>query len=62
MAAATANTRPTRGQTMATVEQRFGAPSGKLDPVGEPPITRWEYPEFTVFFEFNRVIHAVPRH
>jgi hypothetical protein len=51
--------RPTRGATMATVEQQFGAPASKLAPVGEPPITRWVYDGFTVYFERDRVIHAV---
>jgi hypothetical protein len=27
--------------------------------VGAPPITRWDYPNFSVFFEGDRVIHAV---
>ena len=61
MAAATAGTRPARGQTMTSVEERYGTPTAKMAAVGEPPISRWEYPQFTVFFEFDRVIHAVPR-
>jgi hypothetical protein len=44
---------------MAQVEQRFGAPSDRLAAVGQPPITRWVYPSFVVFFESNVVIHAV---
>jgi hypothetical protein len=44
---------------MAQVEQRFGAPSSRLAAVGQPPITRWVYPSFVVFFEDNVVIHAV---
>lgn len=51
--------RPHRGATMAAVEQQFGAPKTKLAPVGEPPITRWVYDDFTVYFEYDRVIHAV---
>ena len=51
--------RPNRGMTAASVESRFGAPQGKRAAVGDPPITRWEYPEFVVFFEYDRVIHAV---
>jgi hypothetical protein len=27
--------------------------------VGEPPISSWEYPGMVVFFEYDRVIHAV---
>jgi len=51
--------RPTRGMTAATVESRFGAPQAKEAAVGDPPISRWEYKDFVVFFEYDRVIHAV---
>ena len=51
--------RPTRGMHMSTVEQRFGAPISKHAAVGQPPITRWDYNGFSVFFEYDRVIHAV---
>jgi hypothetical protein len=27
--------------------------------VGQPPIARWVYPSFVVYFERNLVIHAV---
>jgi len=51
--------RPTSGMTAASVESRFGAPEAKVAPVGDPPITRWEYKNFVVFFEYDRVIHTV---
>ena len=51
--------RPSRGATMSTVETKFGAPAEKHPTVGAPPITRWDYPDFAVFFERDRVIHAV---
>jgi hypothetical protein len=51
--------RPARGMDMGTVEQRFGAPVSKHAAVGQPPITRWDYQGFSVFFEFNKVIHSV---
>lgn len=51
--------RPTQGMSMQTVEQRFGQPEQKFEAVGEPPITRWVYPDFSVFFEHNLVIHSV---
>lgn len=59
-----ASAMPTRGMTMAQVEARFGAPSGKLDPRGGqkhqwPTINRWTYPAFTVYFEKNHVVDAV---
>jgi len=51
--------RPGRGMTMKTVEAKYGAPQERHPAVGQPPITRWDYPAFTVFFEHERVIHAV---
>lgn len=58
------NAWPTRGQTMAEVETKFGAPNQKLAPIGGqkrqwPAIHRWVYPECTVYFEKNRVIDVV---
>ena len=53
--------RPTRGMTAERVEERFGMPEARVAPVGDPPITRWEYRDFVVFFEYDRVIHAVAR-
>ena len=55
---------PARGQTMAQIEARYGAPSRKLAPAGGqsaawPVIHRWEYPTFTVYFERDRVVDAV---
>jgi hypothetical protein len=64
--AAQGKTLPARGQSMAQVERTFGAPRQKFAPVAgpndtrhNPPITRWVYPEFTVYFEHNHVINAV---
>jgi hypothetical protein len=51
--------RPKRGSTMGDVEKRFGAPVTRHPTVGKPPITRWDYSGFSVFFEHDRVIHAV---
>ena len=51
--------RPARGKSMASVEARHGAPTTRSSAVGRPPITRWDYPEFTVFFEFDHVVHSV---
>lgn len=51
--------RPTRGMTMRSVEAKYGAPQDKHPAVGNPPITRWDYPQFTVYFEHQYVIHAV---
>lgn len=51
--------RPARGTTMSSVEARFGVPQSRHATVGAPPITRWDYAGFSVFFEGDRVIHAV---
>lgn len=50
---------PTRGMTMQQIEQKFGAPREKVAPVGDPPISRWVYPEYTVYFEHQYVLHTV---
>lgn len=51
--------RPTQGMDMTQVEQKFGTPEARFPAVGEPPITRWNYSEFSVFFEYDKVIHSV---
>jgi hypothetical protein len=50
---------PARGMTMDQVATKFGAPATKVPAVGKPPISRWEYPGFIVYFEHNYVIHSV---
>lgn len=52
---------PAHGVSQEQVRARFGSPTEISGPVGEPPITRWFYPTFTVYFEYDRVIHAVVR-
>lgn len=52
---------PSRGMTMRAVEERFGAPETRAPAVGQPPITRWDYPGYSVFFENDRVLHTVLR-
>jgi hypothetical protein len=51
--------RPAPGMTMQGVEAKFGAPTERHAAVGTPAITRWDYQGFSVFFENDRVIHAV---
>jgi hypothetical protein len=51
--------RPGRGMSMKAVEAKFGAPRERHAAVGKPPITRWDYPAFSVFFEYEHVIDAV---
>lgn len=55
---------PNKGTSMADVEKRFGAPSSKQPTVGgetakHPPITRWDYPGFSIIFEKDKVVDAV---
>lgn len=55
---------PHNGMSMADVERRFGAPEAKLPVAGgdaplHPPINRWRYAGYTVYFERDRVLHSV---
>lgn len=55
---------PHNGMSMAEVERRFGAPDAKLPVAGgdaplHPPIHRWRYAGYTVYFERDRVLHSV---
>lgn len=58
---------PQRGMRMREVTRRYGMPLKKYPPVGgysalRPPITRWDYGGFSVFFEHNLVIDTVVPH
>lgn len=53
--------KPTRGMTQESVQANFGSPQSATAAVGEPPISRWEYAGFVVFFEHDRVIHSVTK-
>lgn len=50
---------PGRGLSMAQVESKYGAPRARHAAVGDPPITRWDYDGFSVYFERDHVIHSV---
>lgn len=54
--------KPAHGRTKAQVVSDFGEPSSKRGPVGDPAIYFWEYDAFTVYFEDDRVIHAVSKY
>jgi hypothetical protein len=54
-------TMPARGTEMATVRDRLGSPLERMAAVGEPPITRWVYDGFVVYFEDELVLHSVKR-
>jgi hypothetical protein len=50
---------PASGITKARVTSGWGEPKQKSDAIGEPPISRWDYGNFVVYFEYDHVIHAV---
>lgn len=53
---------PGRGMTMELVQKRFGEALSKEPAVGTPPISKWSYQNFSVYFESEYVIHAVVNH
>lgn len=53
---------PARGDAKGQVLERFGLPDQEHPAVGKPPITRWDYREFSVYFEGERVINSVLDH
>ena len=57
---------PGKGMTKVGVTRGFGEPTRKFAAVGggsrqQPPITRWDYDGFSVFFEYDHVVDAVQR-
>jgi hypothetical protein len=57
---------PAKGLNMEQVERDYGPPLTRHKPVGGnssvmPPITRWDYASYSVFFERRIVIDAVAR-
>lgn len=53
---------PSNSMTMAQVRATKGDPDTVFEAVGEPPITRWQYPEYVVYFERDLVITSVAGH
>lgn len=52
---------PPKGMSMRSVEINFGEPAQRFPATGQPPISRWEYEQFVVYFEGDKVIHSVVR-
>lgn len=50
---------PAKGMNKERVKSLFGAPLEEVPAKGQPPISRWRYEEFTVYFDSNTVIHCV---
>ncbi len=53
---------PAHGDQQAQVLKQFGEPRLRHQSVGQPPISRWDYPGFTVYFEKNTVVNSVQIH
>jgi hypothetical protein len=50
---------PQKSSTMNQVRSQYGDPLSESAAVGNPPITRWEYADFVVYFEHQHVITSV---
>jgi hypothetical protein len=50
---------PQNGMTTSDVRARFGDPVKEHGAVGDPPITRWEYERWSVYFEYKVVLFTV---
>ncbi|WP_445262575.1 phosphodiesterase [Pseudomonas sp. EA_105y_Pfl2_R69] len=53
---------PQFGESQRSVLERFGLADQEHPSVGNPPITRWDYREFSVYFEHQHVINSVRHH
>lgn len=61
-AAAQQQSLPQRGSSTSQVQRQHGDPVTRHATVGQPPITRWDYAGFSVYFEYDHVIQAVRHH
>jgi hypothetical protein len=50
---------PQKSSTMNQVRNQYGDPLAASAAVGNPPITRWEYADFVVYYEHQHVITTV---
>lgn len=53
---------PRMGESRQSVLERFGLADEEHPSVGQPPITRWNYRTFSVYFEYDHVINSVRHH
>ncbi len=51
--------RPGLGMLKPAVVSHFGEPLQRHPAVGNPPIERWDYESFSVYFEYDHVVHSV---
>jgi hypothetical protein len=52
---------PQRGIRQTDVLKRFGEPRSKHAAIGNPPISRWNYGSYEVYFERDLVLHTVTK-
>ena len=50
---------PENGLSKSEVEAAFGTPAKRHSAVGDPPITRWDYGDYSVYFEYDLVLFTV---
>ena len=50
---------PENGLSTTDVRTRFGEPATIHAAVGDPPITRWDYGQWSVYFEYDLVLFTV---
>ncbi len=50
---------PVNGMSKDEVRARFGEPADQRAAVGDPPITRWNYDSWSVYFEYELVLFTV---
>lgn len=56
---AAATALPKRGESRHSVLDHYGLADEEHPAVGNPPITRWDYREFSVYFEYDHVVDSV---
>lgn len=50
---------PVNGQSKAVIETKYGSPAKRYSAVGDPPISRWDYDNYSVYFEYELVLFSV---
>ena len=50
---------PDNGVSMEQVRSHFGEPVATHAAIGDPPITRWDYDKWSVYFEYGVVLFTV---
>ena len=51
---------PSNNMAETAVLEKFGEPMERITAVGNPPISRWKYSDYIVYYEWDRVIISVP--